>query len=301
VSDTPIAATDAARFDYDAMVGRNIGFVTADEQRRLRDGRVFICGVGGMGGAAAMTLARAGVGRFIIADFDRFELSNLNRQTFAFTETIGSSKVEVTRDRLLAINPSVEVATYRREWPSQLNTILAECKVVINGMDDIPAGIALYRKARELGATVVDAYTAPLPSVTVVRPTDPRPEERLDYPTRGVALGSITSAMRDECLRREIEYVMIHSSSANHIDLAIAAEVIAGKRSRMSFAPMVVATGCLMSFEATALLIGRRTATGCRGWFLNPWTARVERPRSAAVAWMRRQAVSKFMARLLDG
>ena len=301
MSDTTSASTDAEGFDYDAMVGRNIGFVTPEEQRQLRDALVFICGVGGMGGAAAMVLARAGVGRFIIADFDRFEISNLNRQTFAFAETIGASKADVTRDRLLAINPSARVATYGREWPSHLDTILAECKVVINGMDDIPAGIALYRKARELGATVIDAYTAPLPSVTVVRPADPRPEERLDYPTRGISIAAITPAMRDDCLRREIEYVMIHSSSAGHIDLSIAAEVITGKRSRMSFAPMVIATGCLMSFEAIALLIGRRTATDCRGWFLNPWTARIERPRSAAAAWVRRQAVRKFMARLIDG
>ncbi len=287
--------------DYDTMVGRNLGFISADEQQRLRNGRVFICGVGGMGGAAAMALARAGVGHFIIADFDRFEISNLNRQTFAFAETIGESKADVTRDRLAAINPSVQVTTYGREWPAHLDTILAECSVVINGMDDIPAGIALYRKARELGATVVDAYTAPLPSVTVVRPADPRPEERLGYPTLGVPIESITTAMRDECLRREIEHVMIHSSSADHIDLAVAAEVIAGKRSRMSFAPMVIATGCLMSFEAVALLIGRRTATDHRGWFLNPWTARAEHPRSAPVAWVRRQAVRKFMARLIDG
>jgi hypothetical protein len=148
---------------------------------------------------------------------------------------------------------------------------------------------------------VIDAYTSPLPSVTVVRPGDPRPEERLGYPTRGVPVESITAAMRDQCLRREIEHVLIHSSSAEHIDLAVAAEVIAGKRSRMSFAPMVVVTGCLMSFEAVALLMGRQTATDYHGWFLNPWTARVERPRSAAVAWMRRQAVRRFMARLTNG
>jgi hypothetical protein len=301
VSDTVFNAADAVHFDYDAMVGRNIGFVSPEEQQRLRDGRVFICGVGGMGGAAAMALARAGVGTFIIADFDRFELSNLNRQTFAFAETIGSSKADVTRERLAAINPTVRVTSYGREWPAHLDTILSECSVVINGMDDIAAGIALYRKARELGATVVDAYTSPLPSVTVVRPADPRPEERLGYPTRGVSLESITAAMRDECLRREIEHVLVHSSSAEHIDLGIAAEVIAGKRSRMSFAPMVVATGCLMSFEAVALLIGRHTATDHRGWFLNPWTARVERPRSSAVAWVRRKAVRRFMARLVDG
>src|SRR5207248_700291 len=88
-------------FDYDAMTGRNIGFVTDSEQRLLRSGRVFICGVGGMGSAAAMSLARAGIGRFAIADFDCFETSNLNRQVFAFNDTLGADKTWVTRDRLL--------------------------------------------------------------------------------------------------------------------------------------------------------------------------------------------------------
>ena len=286
-------------FDYGEMTRRNIGFVSADEQRALRAGRVFICGVGGMGGAAAMALARAGVGAFSVADFDVFETSNLNRQVFAFDDTIGAEKTAVTRERLLAINPEIRVATHGRDWVSRLDEILAECKVVINGMDDVVAGIQLYRKAREHGATVVDAYTSPLPSVTVVRPTDPRPEERLNYPTVGLDITDITTAMRDDCVRREIEYVLVHSSSAEHVDLAAAGEVIAGRRSRMSFAPMVVTTGCLMAFEAIALLLGRETKTDFRGWFFNPRGASVERPYRRPIAWMRRRLVRHFMSRSL--
>jgi molybdopterin/thiamine biosynthesis adenylyltransferase len=286
-------------FDYGEMTDRNIGFVTPDEQRALRRGRVFICGVGGMGGAAAMALARAGVGSFTIADFDVFETSNLNRQVFAFDDTLGAEKTAVTRRRLLAINPELCITTHGRDWPSRLDEILAECKVVINGMDDVVAGIQLYRKAREYGATVIDAYTAPLPSVTVVRPGDPRPEERLGYPTVGVPVGGITTATRDECVRRDIEYVLVHSSSAEHVDLAVASEVITGRRSRMSFAPMVLTTGCLMAFEAVALLVGRETRTDYRGWFFNPRGASVERPRPLAAAWMRRRIVRRFLSRTL--
>ena len=284
-------------FDYDEMTGRNIGFVSADEQRTLREGRVFICGVGGMGGAAAMALARAGVGSLVIADFDVFEISNLNRQVFAFKDTLGQEKTYVTRERLAAINPEIRVSVLGRDWASRLPDVLDECRVVINGMDDIVAGIGLYRTARERGATVIDAYTSPLPSVTVVRPVDPRPEERLGFPTAGVTPDEIGAELRAECLRREIEYVLVHSSSAEHIDLEMAAEVIAGRRSRMSFAPMVVTTGCLMAFEAIALLIGRQTKTDFRGWFLNPREAAVERPRSVPSAWMRRRRIRQFMSR----
>jgi len=65
-------------FDYYSFTGRNIGFIDEHEQQLLRQARVFVCGVGGMGGAAFMALARAGVGKFVIADIDRWVI----RQAF---------------------------------------------------------------------------------------------------------------------------------------------------------------------------------------------------------------------------
>ena len=70
-------------FFYEAFTTRNIGFVDDREQQLLRQARVFVCGVGGMGGAAFMALVRAGIGRFVVSDIDRFEMSNLNRQVFS--------------------------------------------------------------------------------------------------------------------------------------------------------------------------------------------------------------------------
>ena len=76
-------------FDYKTFSTRNIGFVTETEQTHLREGAVFVAGVGGMGGACLASLVRAGVGRIAIADIDRFEVSNLNRQVFANLDTLG--------------------------------------------------------------------------------------------------------------------------------------------------------------------------------------------------------------------
>ena len=292
--------TTTAIPSYHELFGRNLGFVNEAEQERLRAGAVFIAGVGGMGGACAMALARAGVGRLAIADFDHFEPSNVNRQVFAFADSFGREKAEVTRERLLEVNPDLDIETYDARWTHQLDAILSTHRVVVNGMDDAGAAIQLYRKAREHGATVIDAYTAPLPSVTVVRPGDPRPEERLRFPTLRTNWSDVSAGQRAQCLEREVEWVLTHSSAANHVDLALAGDVIAGRRSRMSFAPMVVTTGCLMSFEAIALLLGRKTATDHRGWFLNPWTAQVERPRSAPIALVRRYFVRRFIRKLLD-
>lgn len=286
-------------FDYAEMTTRNRGFVTEAEQERLRTAAVFIPGVGGMGGAAFMALLRAGVGRFVIADLDGFEVSNLNRQLFCTLDTVGIHKAEAARATALRINPEVEIEVLCGDWTGQLDSIAPRVDVIVNGMDDAAAGVHLYRRAQAAGRTVIDAYASPLPSVTVVRPNDPRPEERLGYPTVGVDWTEVDAAMRAECLVREIEYVLVHSSSHAHVDLTVAAEVAAGKRSRFSFATMVTMAGTMMAEEAIRVLLGRAGGTDCRGYFFNPHAVRVERPKSAAVAAVRRLVVRRFLARMM--
>jgi molybdopterin-synthase adenylyltransferase len=286
-------------FDYGEFTTRNIGFVSMEEQARLRAACIFICGVGGMGGAAFMGLVRAGVGRFVIADVDVFEVSNLNRQVFANAQTLGGQKAESAAAAAREINPNVQIDVLGREWVDRLPEILRRARIVVNGMDDIPAGIHLYRSAREAEASVIDAYMSPLPSVILVRPGDPRPEERLRFPTIGKAWTEVTEEDKRAAMQAEIEHVMLHSSSRHHVDLAIAAEVAAGRRSRMSFAPMVISTGMLMAYEAISLAIGRPTSTDCRGWFFNPHRARVERPLPAPVALVLRPIVRRALARMI--
>ncbi|EYS97052.1 thiamine biosynthesis protein ThiF [Cupriavidus sp. SK-4] len=286
-------------FSYEEFTTRNIGFVTDAEQQQLRNARVLICGVGGMGGACLQALARVGIGGFALADFDAFDVSNLNRQVFASLDTVGVNKVEATVAQIRRINPELAIETFGAEWTDKLDDLLSRYKIVVNGMDDMAAGIALYRKARKHGATVIDAYTAPLPSVTVVRPQDPRPEERLAYPTAGMDWKSLTPEVRQECLGKELEYVMVNSSSVRHVELGIAKDLLTGKRKRMSFAPMVITTGNLMAFEAIKLVLGRPRLAGVRGYFFNPWTMRIETPRNALTAWAVRALVRRFMARLM--
>ncbi|SFJ91979.1 ThiF family protein [Bosea sp. OK403] len=286
-------------FAYETFTTRNLGFVSHEEQARLREACIFICGVGGMGGAAFMALVRAGIGHFIIADIDRFETSNLNRQVFAHAGTLGQGKAEAAAEAARQINPEIAVEVLGAEWIEQLPAIAARCAVLVNGMDDIAAGVQLYREAKRAGATVIDAYMSPLPSVTVVRPGDPRPEERLRFPTLGKDWRAIDEADRRAAMLREVEHVMLHSSSRHHVDLTVAAEVAAGRRSRMSFAPMVITTGMMMAYEAIALVLGKRSGTDCRGWFFNPHKPAVERPWPAPVAALLRPFVARALARMM--
>ena len=291
--------TDQVNFDYDTFVTRNLGFVSKEEQARLRQGAVFVAGVGGMGGACLNALARAGVGRIGIADIDRFEVSNLNRQVFAFTDTVGQEKAAAAAAAVRRINPGIALEVLGGEWTERLSDIAARYKVIVNGCDDVAATVQLYRVARQAGACVIDAYASPLPSVILVRPDAPRPEERLRYPTLGKDWKALTNDETRAAFIKEIEYVMVHSSSASHVDLAIAAEMAAGKRSRMSFAPMVITTGNLMAYEALGQVMGRTSNTDHRGWFFNPYGPRVERPLPEPIASAKLMLVRRYMAKLM--
>jgi hypothetical protein len=298
MSDQALPRGPATAFDYDEAMTRNHGFVSPDEQRRLRQAHIFVCGVGGMGGAAVQSLVRAGVGHIGIADQDRFELSNVNRQMFANLDTVGATKTGVVANELRRINPDLDLRCWGAEWVDHLPEILTRYPIVVCGMDDMRAAIRLYRCAQERGATVIDAYTAPLPSVTAVRPGDPLPERRLGFPTAGVPWDRITDAQLSTSFSREIEYVLAHSSTARRIDMDVAADVLGGRAARPSFAPIVVTAGNLMAFEAIASALDWPTGTDCRGYFLDPWSGRIERPRRGPVSWVRRRLARRTIRRM---
>ena len=288
----------ARGFSYAEMTGRNIGFVTQAEQATLRDATVFVCGTGGMGGACILSLARIGIGHLILADIDAFDVSNLNRQVFAFAETIGRHKAEATAEVLGRINPEIRVTVYHDEWPAHVRGCVGAAAVVVNGTDDLGASLLLYRSAREMGRAVIDAYAAPLPSVYVTRSGDAPHEVRMGYPTVGTAWDRLTPEQRALAFLREAEHVVLHSSSRDYIDLALVGDVVAGRRSRMSFAPMVITTGQLMAYEVVNVVLGRKGGADNQGWFLNPYKGRAEHPRNALTTALLRPLVRRFLTRL---
>lgn len=285
-------------FSYSEMVTRNLGFVSEEEQQSLQKSCIFIPGVGGMGGTALECLARTGIGHFIIADIDVFEVSNLNRQIFSSCEVVGQQKALVAKETLLKINPQIQVEIFSADWQVHLEEILNRCDLVINGCDDVKATVHLMRKAREKNKTVIDAFASTLPSVYVVKPADPRPEEFLGFPTVGLDLSMITPEIQKQCSALETEYVLTHSSTVNHVILQYAAEMVSGKRKRISMAPMVWMTGLLMSYEAIKILLNKSKSAQFRGVFLNPWTMKYEKPICGPWAWIKRKLVRAFLKNL---
>ena len=150
-------------FEYNVATSRNIGWVTVDEQRQLRNCTVAIAGLGGGGGVYMLMLARLGVTRFSIADFDSFEVHNFNRQAGAFMSTIGRAKVDVMVGMARDINPDIEVRCFNEGvTPENVGAFLAGADVYADGIDffALDARRMIFAKARELGIPALTA--APL-------------------------------------------------------------------------------------------------------------------------------------------
>jgi molybdopterin-synthase adenylyltransferase len=288
-------------FSYEEMVKRNIGFVTFEEQSKLRNAHVFVCGVGGMGGACLQSLVRCGISKITIADIDVFEVSNLNRQVFATNASMGELKTISTQDSLKAINPELEIEVLGADWLNDLWKNLRGKDVIVNGMDDLRSAIELYRAARALGIPVVDAYTSMLPSVYVTTPKDPTPEERYSCKSVGLAPTNISSDMVDQLKFGELEFVLTHSSTMNYIDTKIASEIVSGKRSRISFAPMVITTGNLMAYEVINVALDKKSAAGHLGYFFNPYKGCTERPSMGPKSFVKARLVRAFLEGMSNG
>ncbi len=113
--------------------------VTIEGQRRLKAARVLIVGAGGLGSPLALYLAAAGVGRLGIVDFDVVDFTNLQRQILYTTHDVGQPKLQKAKERLLAINPHIEVQTYETRLTSEnALDILKDYDVIVDGTDNFP-------------------------------------------------------------------------------------------------------------------------------------------------------------------
>lgn len=152
-----------SRFAFSIAFSRNIGWLTDDEQERIRSARVAVAGLGGVGGAHALTLARLGVGAFNIADFDRFEMHNFNRQAGAFISTIGQPKVDVLASMVGDINQEADVSRFESGVNREnVGQFLENVDVFVDGIDffAMDARRMLFQACAERGIPALTA--APL-------------------------------------------------------------------------------------------------------------------------------------------
>lgn len=190
-------------------------------QQRLAQARVLVLGLGGLGSPVALYLAAAGIGTLLLADHDRVESSNLQRQILYNQDQIGSAKTDSARDRLHALNPSTQLITLPEQLDApRLLELAREVDLIIDGSDNFPTRFAANRASVSAGVPLVSGAAI-------------RAEGQIS------AFRGGTGGPCYQCLYAETAIDMDDSCTANAV-----------------LAPIVGIVGSLQAFEAIKILTG---------------------------------------------
>ena len=133
-----------------------------ESMKKLYDMRVAVFGIGGVGGYVCEALVRTGIGHFDLIDDDKVCLTNLNRQIIATRKTVGLYKADVMKERMLEINPNVEVNVYKCFFlPENADEFpFADYDYVIDAVDTVTAKVELVMKCKEMNVPIISSMGA---------------------------------------------------------------------------------------------------------------------------------------------
>ena len=130
-----------------------------DGIQKLQNAKVAVFGIGGVGSFVVEGLARSGVGHLIIVDYDKYDITNINRQLGALHSTIGKYKVDVMKERILDINPNATVEAYRPDEieGGETNILDSSISYVVDAIDTMTNKIKLIEKAKAENIKIITA------------------------------------------------------------------------------------------------------------------------------------------------
>lgn len=174
----------------------------AEAMEKLAHCRVAVFGIGGVGGSVAEALVRSGVGAIDLIDKDDVSETNINRQLFATTSSVGRDKVDVGKERLLDINPECQVTTHKTFFTKENSSDFdfSQFDYVVDAIDTVSAKLELIVKCKEVGTPIICAMGAG-------NKVDPTAFEVTDiYSTRVCPLARV---MRNELRKRGVESLKV--------------------------------------------------------------------------------------------
>lgn len=133
-----------------------------ENMEKLKNARVAVFGVGGVGGYTVEALARSGIGTLDLIDDDRVCLTNINRQILATRKTVGQYKVDVAKERILEINPDATVNTYKTFYMPDTKEMFnfADYDYVVDAIDTVTGKIQMVLQAQECGTPIISSMGA---------------------------------------------------------------------------------------------------------------------------------------------
>ncbi|MEG2633485.1 MAG: ThiF family adenylyltransferase [Oscillospiraceae bacterium] len=141
----------------DNWLARQDRLVGVQASDKLKNSRVAIAGLGGVGGAAFEAIVRSGVGHILALDCDVFDVTNLNRQLLATRSTVGRDKCAVASERAASINPECEVTAVKERLDANNLSLIFDFKpdYIIDAIDCVTSKLALIEQAKKLGFNII--------------------------------------------------------------------------------------------------------------------------------------------------
>lgn len=215
--------------------------------KKLNKSKVAIFGIGGVGSYVVEGLARAGIGKFVLIDKDKVDITNLNRQIIATHKTVGKAKVEVSKERILEINPDAEVEIYEEFFMPKIEGILDETiDYIVDAVDTVTAKIELVMRANKLNIPIIS-------SMGTGNKLDPTRFEVTDiYKTEVCPLAKV---MRKELKLRGIKKLKVVYSKEEPVKVLQKEEGKKQPPASISFVPSVA--GLIIAGEVVKDLISK--------------------------------------------
>ena len=143
----------------DERFSRSARIFGTENQKKLKNAKVLVFGLGGVGGAVCEALARSGVGTLGLVDKDVVDITNINRQLIATESTIGLKKTEACEKRLLEINPQIKLNKYDLfylpETADEIN--LSEYDYIVDAIDNVTAKLELIKRAKNENIKIISS------------------------------------------------------------------------------------------------------------------------------------------------
>ena len=199
---------------------------------KLKNMRVAVFGIGGVGGYVTEALARSGIFNLDLIDKDTVSITNLNRQIVALHSTIGRPKVEVMKERILDINPAACVRTYECFYLNESKDAFdfSQYEYVVDAVDTVTAKLLLIEQAKKCGTPIICSMGAG-------NKLDPTAFEVADISKTSVC--PLARVMRQECKKRGFTEVKVVYSKEKPV---IKAEVPASCAFVPSAAGLIIAS-----------------------------------------------------------
>lgn len=134
----------------------------SEGMEKLANSTVAIFGVGGVGSFAAEALVRTGIGKIVLIDYDIIDITNINRQIHATRKTVGLYKVEVMKDRILDINPNIDIRVYKEKYDQSTKEMLFSNKYdyIIDAIDMVSSKIDLIVESKKKKIPIISSMGA---------------------------------------------------------------------------------------------------------------------------------------------